>query len=89
MESIYTIIGAIGLILIIIGVLIKNKNRKIRDIVYIFGGAFLATYSIHIKDIIFIILQIVFVLVAIYDLKLQIKKTKKAKSGGKIIKKKK
>ena len=74
MVDIFKIIGVIGLILIIFGVLIKPKNRKIRDILYIFGGISLAAYSIYIKDVIFIILQIVFILVAIYDLvKIQLK----------------
>ncbi len=74
MIDIFKIIGAIGLILIIIGILIKSKNRKTRDILYIFGGLFLAIYSIYIKDIIFIVLQIVFIIVAVYDFgKLQLK----------------
>jgi len=60
--------GIIGLILIIIGILIKKKDRKKRDVLYIFGGILLAIYSFYIKDIIFITLQIIFVLVAIYDL---------------------
>ena len=68
--------GIIGLILIILGVLIKKKDRKKRDILYIFGGILLAVYSFYIKDIIFITLQIVFVLVAIYDL-IKINKNKK------------
>jgi len=69
-------LGLAGLILIITGILIKNKNRKIRDILYIFGGAALTTYSFHIKDAIFIILQIIFTLVAVYDLIKQIKTQK-------------
>jgi len=56
------------LVLIIFGVLIKKKNRKYRDIIYIIGGLFLAVYSFYIDDLIFIVLQIVFVLVAVYDL---------------------
>ena len=75
--NIFHIIGVIGLILIISGILIKNKSRKKRDILYIFGGTFLAIYSISLKDIIFTILQIIFVLVAMYDLKKQIVKKKK------------
>ena len=58
----------VGLILIITGVLIKNRGRKARDIIYIFGGLALILYSFYIEDIIFIILQITFVIVAIYDL---------------------
>ena len=65
---IFKIIGVFGLILIILGILIKPKNRKIRDILYILGGISLAGYSIYIKDIVFIILQVVFIIVAIYDL---------------------
>ena len=69
--------GIIGLILIITGVLIKNRSRKVRDIIYIFGGVALTTYSFYIKDVIFIVLQIIFILVAVYDL---IKQTKNKKS---------
>ena len=69
-------LGVIGLILIIIGVLIKKKDRATRDILYILGGISLITYSFYIKDAIFIILEIIFTLVAIYDLKKQIKNKK-------------
>ena len=64
----FKIIGALGLILIIVGILIKTEKRKLRNIMFIFGGIFLATYSIYIKDAIFIILQIIFILAAVYDL---------------------
>lgn len=66
--DIFQIIGAIGLVLIIVGVLIKQRKRKLRDIIYIIGGICLTAYSIYIKDIIFIILQIIFIVVALYDL---------------------
>jgi len=68
MWELFKIIGAIGLILIIVGVLIKSKNRKTRDISYIIGGLFLTIYSIYIRDVIFIVLQVVFVIVSVYDL---------------------
>ena len=67
-TNFFYILGIIGLILIIAGVLIKNRNRKIRDILYIFGGITLTAYSFYIKDVIFIVLQIIFILVAVYDL---------------------
>jgi len=69
--------GIIGLILIILGILIKKKDRKKRDILYIFGGILLAIYSFYIKDTIFITLQVIFILVAIYDLRKQKKRNKK------------
>ncbi len=72
--NIFYSLGILGLILIIAGVLIKKKNRSTRDILYILGGASLITYSFYIKDLIFIILEIVFTLVAIYDLGKQKKK---------------
>ncbi|MBW2963505.1 hypothetical protein KY306_01890 [Candidatus Woesearchaeota archaeon] len=66
MVSIFKLIGALGIILIAIGIIIKK--RKIQDIFYIFGGLCLETYSIYINDLIFIILQIIFTLAAVYDL---------------------
>ncbi|MFN3966638.1 MAG: hypothetical protein ACK4JE_02935 [Endomicrobiia bacterium] len=59
------IIGALGIILISIGII--TKKRKIQDIFYILGGICLEIYSIYIGDLIFIILQIIFTLTAIYD----------------------
>ena len=65
MTLIFKIIGAIGLILVCIG--IANKKRKIQDIFYISGGLLLEIYSIYLGDIIFIILQAVFTFVTIMD----------------------
>ena len=64
--SFFEIIGALGLVLITIGIL--NKKRKIQNIFYIFGGLSLLTYSIYLKNVIFIILQSIFTLAAAYDL---------------------
>ncbi|MBI2415587.1 MAG: hypothetical protein HYV33_02920 [Candidatus Kerfeldbacteria bacterium] len=72
--DIYKIIGAAGLLLISIGIV--TKNRKIQDVLYIIGGLCLEAYSIYLGDVIFIILQIIFTLAAIYDVvKIQLKKT--------------
>ena len=65
MIGIFEIIGALGIILISIGII--TKKRKIQDIYYILGGICLEIYSISIDDLIFIILQIIFTLAAIYD----------------------
>ena len=64
--QIFQLFGALGLILIIIGVLIKDRKKE--DILYIFGGIFLESYSLSIRDPIFITLQIIFILAAGYDL---------------------
>jgi len=63
--SIFKIIGVAGLLLISAGVI--TKKRKTQDIFYIIGGICLETYSIYLGDVIFIILQIIFMLVASYD----------------------
>ena len=65
MIDIFKIIGALGIILISIGIV--TKKRKTQDVFYILGGLCLETYSIYIGDLIFIILQIIFTLAAIYD----------------------
>lgn len=63
--DLFKIIGATGLILISIGIL--TKDRKKQDILYIIGGICLEAYSIYLKDAIFIVLQIIFTLSALYD----------------------
>jgi len=62
----FEVIGALGLVLISIGIIIKK--RKAQDIFYICGGICLETYSIYIGNIIFIILQIILILAAAFDL---------------------
>jgi len=66
MLGIFEIIGAIGVVLITLGVL--NQKKKIEDIYFITGGILLATYSFYLKNTIFIILQTIFTIAAIYDL---------------------
>ena len=66
MLSVFKLFGILGLILIIIGVLLKKREKE--DMFYIAGGISLEVYSISIKDPIFITLQAVFILAAIYDL---------------------
>lgn len=65
MVDIFKIIGAIGLLLISIGIIVKRKDQQ--DILFMVGGILLEVYSIYIKDFIFIILQAIFVLAAVYD----------------------
>ncbi|MBT7007598.1 hypothetical protein HN958_03780 [Candidatus Falkowbacteria bacterium] len=74
--TLFKIIGAIGLVLISLGII--TKKRKNQDILYIAGGLCLEAYSIYLGDIIFIILQIIFTVAAIYDLiKIRIKRSRK------------
>ncbi|MFH1171079.1 MAG: hypothetical protein V1778_00890 [bacterium] len=60
------LIGAVGLALICIGLLLRQRRRQ--DLLFILGGIGLETYSIAIKDPIFIILQLAFICSAPYDL---------------------
>lgn len=59
-------IGALGLLLIIAGILVKKRTT--RNSIYIVGGILLEIYSIYIGDLIFTVLQAVFTIVAVYDL---------------------
>ncbi len=63
--DIFKLIGALGIILISIGIV--TKQRKNQDIFYILGGICLEIYSIYINDLIFIILEFIFIIAAVYD----------------------
>jgi len=65
MFNLFKLFGIVGLLLIIFGVLLKKRKQK--DLFFIFGGVCLEIYSIYLKDPIFIILQAVFILSAVYD----------------------
>lgn len=64
------VIGICGLVLIILGNLTVYQSKKIRRKftypLFILGGIFLAVYSFILNDLIFIVLQIVFVLASFY-----------------------
>ena len=70
--NIFYIIAIIGLLSIISGTLMISMKRKIRRrFIYpllILGGICLEIYSIYINDLIFIILQGVFIITSIYGL---------------------
>ena len=70
--SIYKLLGILGLLLIAFGVFTQRKKSE--DLFYIFGGLFLLLYSIYIKDLIFIILQIIFIFAAFYHYFTKIKR---------------
>jgi sulfite exporter TauE/SafE len=74
MMDLFKLIGAAGLVLISVGLLLKN--RKVQDTLYISGGVFLELYSLYLGDLIFIFLEIVFIASAFYDLVKQNAKTR-------------
>jgi hypothetical protein len=59
------IFGVLGLLTITRGVFIKKE--KSRDLSFAVGGVLLLVYSIYLRDTIFIVLQIVFILSNIYQ----------------------
>lgn len=71
-ANLFKITGILGLMGIIFGTLMFSQKEKIkRRYIYfflLFGGIFLIIYSIHIKDTIFIVLQLVYTLVVIYNI---------------------
>ncbi|KKQ76931.1 MAG: hypothetical protein US98_C0019G0009 [Parcubacteria group bacterium GW2011_GWC1_38_6] len=60
------IFGIVGLLIISLAIWLKSERRQ--DILFVIGGASLLVYSISIKDVIFIILQIVFLISAFVEL---------------------
>ena len=64
--NVYKLVGALGLVLISIGVITKSEKKQ--DILFIIGGIGLEIYSIYIRDAIFIILQIIFTATAAGEL---------------------
>lgn len=62
---VWKLIGALGILLVAIGIL--RKDRKQQDVFYMAGGVCLEIYSIVIQDVIFIILQLIFIAAAVYD----------------------
>jgi len=76
---IFKLSGIIGLIFLILGnfLTLKEKTRKKYSyLLFFFGGIGLLIYSISINDLIFIILQSVFILITIYEIILIKNKTK-------------
>ena len=70
-TQIVTITGIIGLIVISYAIWIKNERKQ--DFLFIIGGLALLSYSFYQKDLIFFILQIVFIASAFIEL-LKLKK---------------
>lgn len=68
-------IGAVGLILVTVGVL-YYKNDRAQMLLFAVGGVGLLVYGIYLKDPIFIPLEIVFVLSSLWGL-LRQQQTKK------------
>lgn len=61
----FKILGVAGLILISLAMIVKS--RKTRDVFSFFGGVGLLIYSLYIKDVIFIVLQSVYILIILID----------------------
>ncbi len=64
--NIFKLIGALGLIMISVGLLLKKRVHQ--DVLYILGGICLEMYSLYLRDTVFIVLQIVFVVNSTLDL---------------------
>jgi len=69
-NSMYTylfkLFGVVGLILITFGIFCKKETNQ--DKVFALGGIFLLLYSVHLRDVIFITLQTVFIGASVYEI---------------------
>jgi hypothetical protein len=66
MIDAFRLMGALGILLIAMGIIVRERRRQ--DTFYVAGGVCLETYSIYIGDAIFIVLQLIFTAAAVYDL---------------------
>jgi len=62
----FIIFGIIGLLIISFAIWFRNERKQ--DILFVIGGISLLIYSISIRDLIFIILQVVFIISALIEL---------------------
>ncbi|MFA6364796.1 MAG: YgjV family protein [Candidatus Paceibacterota bacterium] len=62
----FIIFGIIGLLIISTAIWLKNEKRQ--DLLFIIGGISLLIYSVSIGDIIFILLQIIFIISAFVEI---------------------
>ena len=62
----FIIFGIIGLLAISFAIWLKNELKQ--DFLFVVGGISLLVYSISIGDIIFIILQIIFIVSALFEI---------------------
>ena len=62
----FTILGVIGLLIISLAVWLKNERKQ--DSLFIIGGILLLIYSLSINNLIFTILQAVFIVSALFEL---------------------
>lgn len=65
-QLFFKIPGAIGLLLITWGIFIKKEIRQ--DWIFALGGIFLLAYSVYLREIIFITLQVVFILASLFEI---------------------
>jgi lipid-A-disaccharide synthase-like uncharacterized protein len=64
MELLFKGIGALGILLVSLGVL--KSEKKLGSLFYLMGGICLEIYSIHLGDDVFIVLQGLFIIIASY-----------------------
>jgi len=58
-------VGVLGLLCICAAMIVRHRTT--RDILGMFGGVCLLIYSLYLKDLIFIILQSVYIIVIVID----------------------
>ncbi len=80
MKIFFITIGAVGMLLITTGILIKKEIKQ--DWLFVAGGTLLLVYSIYLHDPIFIPLQIIFTATSLYEI-YKISVQSRSASGGK------
>lgn len=63
--DIFKAIGAIGVLFIVAAVLLKDRRKQ--NLSFIAAGVLLEIYSLYIGDMVFIVLEVVFIAAAVYE----------------------
>ena len=58
--------GIAGLVLVSIAIWLRKEKQQ--DILFIIGGVLLLVHSVYIEDVVFIVLQVIFILSATIEL---------------------
>ncbi len=75
MDYIFKAIGVLGVILISVGIMKREEIKE--DFYFILGSLCLEAYSLYIRDVLFVILELIVLFSALYEfIKLKKRKAK-------------
>ncbi len=65
LEIVAKLLGIIGLLVVTRGIFVRA--RRTQCLIFALGGCFLILYSAYLRDTVFILLQLVFIVSSVYE----------------------